>query len=141
MATEFKLINFSDPYTFEAEDYETAALVVLCLSTAYGAESRDGKISVPILHFADGVEWFKKEFDKDPKAALAEKREKVAEALMSMAFGSFRDRDVIKTTLECIDDESNRKKFMDTWNDRRTSLNDIGTQAHELGESMKSCTQ
>lgn len=34
---EYELINPSDPYTFIAEDFETAALVVLALSPAYGS--------------------------------------------------------------------------------------------------------
>lgn len=48
---EYELINPSDPYTFIAEDFETAALVVLVLSPAYGAVSKDGSQEVPVFIF------------------------------------------------------------------------------------------
>ena len=38
---EYELINPSDPYTFIADDLETAALVVFIFGTAYGAEPKD----------------------------------------------------------------------------------------------------
>ena len=45
---EYELINPSDPYTFIADDLETAALVFLVFSTGYGAKPKDEGEEVPI---------------------------------------------------------------------------------------------
>lgn len=137
MSIEFNLINMSDPYTFEAEDYETAALTVLVLSTAFGAESRDGKVNVPITMFYDAKQWYTEEFHRTPDEGLSEKKKEVSEALLSFILGGFNDRDAYKTAIDAISDPNKREQFISAWNDKRTSLNDIGKAARQIGEKLK----
>ena len=122
---EYKLHNPSDPYTFIAEDSETAALTVFALSTAYGAESRDGSDSVPVFVFGRTVE-----------EGLEEKMAEVAESLSSVMLGDFEDRRRYKAVLAAIADPEKREKFIDEWQDGCSSLTDIGAYAHALGRKL-----
>lgn len=133
---EFDLINPSDPYTFLADDLETAALVVFSLSTMFGAESKDGKASVPVFILGGAMEWYKEQFNRTPDEAIKCKREKVAAALASMMYGSFEDRRRYTAALEAIDDEEKRTKFIQEWQDAHSSLSDIGTYAHNLAKRI-----
>ena len=134
---EFELVNPSDPYTFIANDYETAALTVFCIGSQYGAHTKDGEYEVPITMFGGGSDWYKKEFQRTPEEGLQEKRGLVADALESMMFGEFEDRKRYNAALNAIDDEQKRKKFIEEWQDGCSSLNDIGTYCHELAEKIK----
>ena len=133
---EFDLINPSDPYTFLADDLETAALVVFSLSTMYGAESKDGDINVPVFILGGAIDWYKEQFNRTPDEAIECKREEVAAALASMMYGSFEDRRRYTVALELITDEEKRTEFIEEWQDAHSNLNDIGTYAHNLAKKM-----
>lgn len=134
---QYKLINPSDPYTFLADNKEIATLVVFCLSTMYGAESQDGKEDVPIFMFGGGKEWYQNEFGRSPDEGLEAERINVANALLSFMYGEFEDRRRYEIALNAITDKEKKKQFIEEWQDGRSSLNDIGTYAHKLGEKLK----
>lgn len=133
---EYKLHNPSDPYTFIAEDSETAALTVFALSTAYGAESRDGSDSVPVFVFGGAEEWYQRKFGRTVEEGLEEKMADVAEALSSVMLGDFEDRRRYKAVLAAIADPEKREKFIDEWQDGCSSLTNIGAYAHALGRKL-----
>lgn len=134
---EFELINPSDPYTFLAESEEVAALVVFSISTAYGAKSKDKSIEIPVFIFGGAAEWYEERFGRDPDAGMEALRQQVGKSLCSMMYGHFSDRERYELALESIDDEEKRKKFVIRWNDARSSINDIGTYCHILGEKLQ----
>nr|WP_325294906.1 hypothetical protein [uncultured Oscillibacter sp.] len=134
---EYELINPSDPYTFLAEDYETATLAVFCLGPAYGAKPKDGGEDVPIFIFGGAVEWYREKFGRGPEDGLNEKAGAVADALASMMLGRFEDRRRYNIALAAIDDLEKKARFIDEWQDGRSSLNDIGGEAHKLATSLK----
>ena len=134
---EYELINPSDPYTFIAADYETAALTVFCLGPAYGARPKDGGEEVPIFIFGGAVDWYKEKFLHTPDDGLDEKGQAVADALASMMLGDFEDRRRYELALSSIDDPEKKARFIDGWQDGRSSLNDIGGEAHKLAERMR----
>ena len=80
---EYELINPSDPYTFLAESFEVAVLTVFCISTAYGAKSKDGEKEVPLFIFGGSEAWFLGEFHKTVEESLNENKRAVADALDS----------------------------------------------------------
>lgn len=134
---EYELINPSDPYTFIAEDFETAALVVLALSPAYGAVSKDGSQEVPVFIFGPSNmvdEWYTEQFGRTATEGLEAKKLPLAASLESMMLGGFEDRRRYSAALEAITDEEKRKRFIEQWQDGRSSLNDIGTRAHKIAE-------
>lgn len=134
--TEYELINPSDPYTFLADDFETAALVVFALGTGYGARSQDGGEEVPIFIFGGAAEWYAEKFGRDPDAGITAKMTQLSEALGSMMYGSFEDRRRYTAALEAITDTEKREKFIADWQDGISSLNNIGGYAHKLGKLL-----
>ena len=134
---QYELINPSDPYTFEADDFEVAALTVFSISTAYSAEAQDGCEGVPLFLFGGASEWYAERFGRMPDEGLTEKKLAVAKALESFMLGSFEDRRRYNAALEAIDDPEKRKSFMHEWQDGRSSMNNIGEYAHRLGKSIQ----
>lgn len=133
---EYDLINPSDPYTFVAEDLETAALVVFSISTLFGAEPKDGGEDVPVFILGGSKEWYSERFGRTPDEGLAAKREAVAKALDSMMYGCFEDRQRYEAALAAITDEERRKEFIAAWQNGHSSLNNIGTYCHRLAEKL-----
>lgn len=137
---EYELINPSDPYTFLADDLETAALVVLALSTAYGAKSKDGDEEVPVFLFGGAEEaekWYTEQFGRSPEDGTKAKKKQLAAAFESVMLGNFEDRRRYVAALETITDPSKRDAFISVWQDGRSSLNNIGTYCHSLAKALK----
>lgn len=134
---EYELINPSDKYTFIAGDFEAAALTVFCLGPAYGAQPKDNGENVPIFLFGGAIEWYAEKFGRSSDDGLAEKWETVADALLSFMLGGFEDRRRYEAALAAIDDPEKKARFIDEWQDGRSSLNDIGGTAHKLGQTLK----
>lgn len=132
---EFELINPSDPYTFIAEDLETAALVVFILGEGkYGAETEDGNNEVPVFLFGGAEEWYTSMFRRTITEGYEEKKKAVVSALESMMLGHFRDRKRYNAALSAITDPEKKKEFIKKWQDDCNSLNNIGNEAHKLAE-------
>lgn len=134
---EYELINPSDPYTFIADDLETAALVVLIFGTAYGANPKDGGENVPIFLFGGALEWYQEHFGRTPDDGLIAKKKAVADAMESMMFGHFQDRERYEAALAAITDPDKKAEFMKTWQDGCSSLNNIGQVAHNLAKKLR----
>lgn len=133
---EYELINPSDKYTFIADDLETAALVVFALSPAYGAKDKEGEIKVPVFIFGNPEEWYAENFGRTPTEGLTAKKQQLAVALGSMTLGGFEDRRRYEAALEAITEPAKREKFIELWQDGRSSLNDIGNHCHKLAEHL-----
>lgn len=134
---QYELINPSDPYTFLANNKEVATLVVFCLGPLYGAKSQDGTEEVPVFLLGGSKEWYINEFGRTPDEGLEAYRKEVADALSSFMLGDFEDRRRYDIALNAITEEDKRKQFIEEWQDSRSSTNDIGTYAHELGEKIR----
>ena len=139
--TEFlyNLINPSDPYTFRAEDQETAALAVFCLGPAYGAENLSGTGSgdVPVLLFSDPKVWYQEQFGRTPDEGLEAKKPAVIRALKSFVLGNERDRKRYEAAMACITEPEQREIFAREWRDGRTSMNNIGLRAEKMAEGLE----
>lgn len=114
---KYKLVNPSDPYTFEADNDETAALVIFMLSTAYGAHTESGETRVPIFIFGGAEEWYKEKFGRNVEEGIAAKRKQVAEALNSMQLGNFEDRRMYEAALAAITEVDKKAEFIAKWQD------------------------
>lgn len=134
---EFELINPSDPYTFLADDWETAALTVFLINTSYGAQSKDGSAEVPIFLFGGAADWYQDVFGRTPDDGLAVKWQEVAKSLDSFMYGHFEDRRRYETALAAITDPNKKEEFKAAWQGGRSSLNGIGTYAHKLAKRLE----
>jgi len=136
---EYKFIGLSDPYTFIAEDFETATLVVLLLDTFYGATPKDGGEKVPIFAFCeDGYldEWYKNHFNRTCDEGLKVKHKTVADALQSFILGDFKDRRRYKAALSAITDSDKKEQFVQEWQNGRDDPDNIGEKAHKLSRLL-----
>lgn len=134
---EYELINPSDPYTFLADDHETAALTVFLISTFYGARSKDGNKEVPVFILGGSDEWYQDNFGRTPDEGLMARQCEVVKALDSFMYGHFEDRRRYEVALDAITDLDKKEEFKAVWQDGRSSLNDIGTHAHKLAKRLK----
>lgn len=135
---EYELHNPSDPYTFVAADKEIAALVVGLLSMMFGAgtEDKSKENEVPIFLFGGYDEWYQEEFGREPKEGLETRKKEVGEAMKSFVLGGFEERKLYSAALEAIEDPAKRDAFITKWQERRSSLNNIGGAAHEIGNAL-----
>lgn len=135
----YRLINPSDEYTFEAKDRETAALTVFLLGTQYGATDKSDSEdkNVPVFLLGGAREWYEETFGRTPDEGFEELKEFVSDALNSFVLGGFYDRDVYDRAYLGMKDLESWERFKETWNERRTSLNNIGEYAQAMGKRIK----
>jgi len=134
----YSFVNPSDPYTFVAEDYETAALTVLVFGTAYGATPKDDSGErVPVLLFDNADMWYKDTFGRTIEEGFEAKRDLVTDALLSFVLGDFTDRHRYESALNAITEPEKREQFKREWQASLSSMNNIGGHAHELGQRLK----
>ena len=115
---KFNLVNPSDPYTLEADDFEIGAVVVCLLGNgkypadALGDDANKGN-NVPPFLFGGHDEWFEARFggtyESVVQKCLKERADSVARAFESVTLGS----------------------------KERSSLNDIGGNARELAKAVR----
>jgi hypothetical protein len=115
----FNLINPSDPYTLEADDFEIAAVTVCLLgdgkypADALGDDANKG-YNVPAFLFGGHDEWFQSRFGGTFEAVadrcLKDRTDAVARCFESVTLNSFR----------------------------RSSLNNIGGRARDMAKAVRS---
>jgi hypothetical protein len=139
----FEIINPSDPYTLECDDFKIAAAGVFLLGRGkLGLSTEENHdLHMPPFIFATEeqvVEWFKGIGIEQIGPFLDENRTKVADALDTVLIGSERNRRTFEKVLACITDPIERQKARDTYHDeKRSSLNDIGAAAWNLARSLR----
>ncbi len=135
----YELINPSDPYTFEAKDRETAALAVFLLSTSYGAhcltEDREDD-DVPIFLFGGSREWYCDTFKRTPDEGLEDLKDVVRECFRSFVYGNASDRQTYQLAIDSIADAEKRTVFIKHWQDKHSSMNDIGDIAFKIAMKL-----
>jgi hypothetical protein len=149
----YEIINPSDPYHFEANDLEIAAVCISVLGEGmyaahpvqkgkYGSESVEGAEKVPIFMFGSQDKWFKKHFNKTFSesfdAVLKTRKNELAEAFESVKIGSLEDLEVYNDAMNAIDDDKKKDAFRKKWIDhKQSSLNDIGGRARILAKNTR----
>lgn len=135
----YEIINPSDPYTLECDDLAVATLAVVLLGRGhYGLNDENDQNIVPIMLFGDSGSWFQQQFGKTLEELLkATSKDKIADCLDSVIYGSFGDRRRYLTALNLIDDPEKQAEWARTWHDQRSSLNDIGGRAKRLAAHLR----
>lgn len=131
----FEFINPSDKYTFIASSIEIAGVVALNLGRAYGARCLDpgNDESTPVLFgWSDWLE--ERGLDKDwSESHLPE----IADAMASFLIGSAEDRIEVEAALAEIPAEKHEAWLAARHDRRRSSMNDIGSQAHHIAKRIR----
>lgn len=137
----YDLVNPSDPYTFEASSKEVAALVVIRLSTNYGAKAVNEEDNIPVFICFNAEEiqkWYKDTFGRTIEEGARTLRSEIIKGFESFVLGDRKERECYEAAIAAIDDPQKRSTFITKWDDiKRSSLNNIGGRACEIAQEMK----
>jgi len=148
----YEMINPSDPYAFEAEPHEAAALAMLLLGPAYGAETENGddKPRVPVFLFGGAEAWYAAKFGRTAQEGIEALEAEAAAALGSVVLGGFADRRRHDAAVSAIGDPAKRQAFEGEWQGGAASMhssivcngadfavNGIAGRCHSLARRMK----
>lgn len=130
-----EIINPSDKYTIESEDWDVACVTGLILGKGqYGLREIDGDHEMPLFLFGGLEEWVEEEFGKPLEDFMASvDKIEIANCLNGILIG---DRgDYMHGLGDKTGDEASA--FWEEWHDRkRSSLNDIGAYARNYAAKL-----
>jgi hypothetical protein len=140
----WELINPSDKYTLQAYDFATAAAACLLIGEGRcGLEpetDEHGEATqprCPLFLFGGHEAFIEEHFGGDLGAWLGEHRLAVADCLDSVLLGGFARRADYDAAIAAIDDPVKLAAFREAWQDKRSSLNDIGGWAHDYARRLR----
>jgi hypothetical protein len=114
---KWELVNPSDPYTVESDNFKCAAIAAILVGQGKYAldpiEGTNKEFSMPIFLFGGHDEWFKEHFHESVEAALDDCMETKAGSLIA-ALRSISIAD-----------------------EKRSSMNNIGAYAQEIAANME----
>lgn len=132
-----EIINPSDPYTLETDNFLAAAVgIALVGNGKLGLSCENPKLRTPILFGWD--QWFKDQGIDDLGKWLEAHSAEVADALDSVMIGNIGDRALFLDALEAIDDPVKREAFRAKQHDKkRSSMNDIGAACWKTAAALR----
>jgi hypothetical protein len=138
----YEIINPSDAYTMEADDFKIAAVANLIIGEGqYGLEPVGGEgPGMPVLFLGGAEEWLDKNVCpvNEFGAFINAHREEIARALDSVIIGRPNERKLYFAGLEMAGTPEKKKAWRDKWHDeKRSSLNDIGSFAWRKAEALR----
>lgn len=132
-----EIINPSDPYTLETDDFIMAGVVIAILGNGQlGLRSLEegSDLSTPILFGWD--EWFKNN-GVEVSSYFDEHAEEMADILDSIVIGKKNERQLYLDTVAALP-EDKREEWKAKWKDQKqSSLNDIGGYAEDLSKRIR----
>ena len=141
-----EIINPSDPYTLETDDFVAAAVAIAIVGGGtLGLKCDKTKMSSPILYGWDP--WFAEKGITDLAAYIQDpnKAEIMAQALESVIIGDEVARKLYRDTLRLIDDiddPAKKKEFTKQFFDqKRSSMNNIGKACQDWAKRLRDKTQ
>jgi hypothetical protein len=137
----YELVNPSDPYTLRAADDVVACAAALYLGEgAYGLDraGEGGERLLPVLLLSDPLQWFLGRFNVTFQEVLEQRGLEIAACLDTLEVGEAADRAALEAELAAITSDVRRHAHLRTWRDqRRSSMNDIGSRARDLAEVFR----
>lgn len=132
-----EIINPSDPYTLETDNFLAAAVGIgLVGNGKLGLSCENPLRRTPILFGWDA--WFKNQGIDDLGKWLEANSLEVAKALESVQIGNVADRQRDADAMKFIDDPKKREAFRaQQHNKRRSSLNDIGRACWQTAKALR----
>jgi len=145
----YEVVNPSDPYTLEWENFKIACVVTLIVGNGrYALEPlKDGGQKMPIFLMGGAVEWFKEEFGEELDDVIDNEKRDIVDCLRSIVIGSSADRDIYNETMRQFIEDSDwgveeseaQTKWRKMWHDKKlSSMNDIGGRAWEIADKLES---
>ena len=135
----YEVINPHTPCTFEAPDLEVAALSMGIFSNnLYGAEPEDPAAEdLPPFPMGGVIDWWKTQFKQTPEDRISVRHNEIFNALKTMLYGSFEDRQDYATKIAVIANSEQREIAFSAWKkERLTSQNDIVEQSWQIADQF-----
>jgi hypothetical protein len=137
----YEIMNPSDPYTMEVEDFKEAAVGLLMLSTAFALEPVDSKEGprMPMFLFGGMDKWIEANVCRpdDLQKWIQDHKAGIAKALESVLIGEKGQRELYQSAMEAIDDPVKREAFREKWHDTKlSSVNNIGGAAWSMAKRL-----
>ena len=136
----WEIINPSDKYTIAAPTFAAAAAATLMRghgSFGLEPEQEDGEC-MPIFLLGGHEPFIAEHFGGDLSQWLDDHKAEVADALDSVLLGGFGRRADYDAAVAAIDDPQKLAQFREQWQDKCSSMNDIGGYAHRLAAHLRS---
>lgn len=135
----YEIVNMSDAYTFRADDVRVAQAACLLLGSGqYALKDEDGEDVLPLLMFG-ADEWLDENFGgMDGLAEFMDNNmDKIADCLDTVMSFGIKHRKHYDKAIEGMDEEEREKYRLETHDENRSSLNNIGQYAWDLAEKMR----
>ena len=131
----YEITNPSDALTCKSDNFIIAAVAIAILGVGqYGIKNENE--SSPVLFGWE--DWLEKNGIKNLENYIDQNREAIATVLESVMLGSVHERQDLDTMLEIIPKDKKQKWITERNDRRRSSLNDIETNAHEYASKLRS---
>jgi len=131
-----EIINPSDAYTLECNDFLVGAVAVAVLGEGhYGLKSEDGERQTPVL--LGWVRWLEEEGIKDLAEYLKQNNDAIAEALGSVRIGEAAERKAEREAVKYMTAENAEKYRLERHDAARSSMNNIGRRAWQIAQRMR----
>lgn len=137
--TVWEITNPSDPYTIESDSFLAAAAATLLVGEGrMGLEPQcEDDPGMPLFLFGGHESFVDEHFGGDLGAWIDAHPAEIADALDSVLLGGFDRRSDFASAMEAIDDPAKRLLFREKWQDKRSSMSDIGGYAYRLAEHFR----
>lgn len=135
----WEIINPSDKYTITAPTFAAAAAAALLIGEgklALEPEHDEGQ-RMPLFLFGGHEEFIAEHFGGDLVRWIDDHKSEVADALDSVLLGGLGRRADYDAAVAAIDDPEKLARFRERWQEKRSSMNDIGGYAHRLAAHLR----
>lgn len=136
----YEIINPSDAYTMEAEEFRLTAAAVLLLGEGHwGLKGiTDETEEVPVFLFGGHEPWLEAQGLSPIGDFVEEHAAEIAKVLDSVLIGDADERRAFQRAMDAVKDPEDRAAAWAEWHDeKRSSLNDIGSHAKSLASALR----
>lgn len=140
----YEIIKPGDPYTLKAPSFDVAAVAVVVLGEgAYGLQGiTDESEQMPAFLLGGAEEWLTEAGLWPLDEFVKSQRSEVRAALDSVLIGSARERTAFDRAMSVVQSAQDRRAAWAEYHDeKRSSLNDIGTKAKRLAQELAGVTE
>lgn len=132
-----EIINPSDPYTLETQDFVAAVVGIAIVGAGrLGLSCDDPPMKSPVLFGWD--QWLQEQGIEDFNQWVKEHADAIADALESVIIGNAHDRELVNDALKAIEDPAKREAFRAKHHDKkRSSMSDIGSACWKTAKTLR----
>lgn len=143
----YEIINPSDPYTLEWENFKIACVSVMLVGNGkYALEplTKGGRKMPPFI-FGGAKEWFKEEFSEEFDSVVELNKQDISDCLRNIVIGDEWDREIYNETMFHYLDwgwnmemSGKQLQWRRMWHEKKcSSINNIGMRADRIADELE----